>query len=397
MAQTEELEKVDPFIENELAKFEIKEEDLRALVKSTEGLLICGLEDKEGYQKVHKARMSLVKARTSITAAGKAMRAKAIAFNKAILAREDKFVDIVVLREKELERIQDDIDELKEKFRIEAEEREDRRIQGMSDQLSAVGHAADYISLKGMTDEQFAETLAEATSTYEKRMVQEQAERDQLAKDKADREAAQNKLAEDNERESRRLSELKKEQEQKAAEIKVMREKIEQDRLEIQQAKLAARKQRMFDLGFKWDGTKYGHLGLRVGLEIVNESEDQVFNTFCEDWVELIAKLNKQEKVDADARAEELRLKGIQDEKNRQEKARLDKEESDRKAKEEEEERLAAAPDRDKMKRVLLSLASIEIPEMKSKRFKTAINGLRGELEQIQFNYKALVEDKKLQ
>ena len=231
------MEALEPFIEKELEKFEIKKEDLQSFVKTFDGLVINGVDDKIGYKAVRDARISIKKKRVEITTVGKIVRGRANAFAKAVIARENEFVEILEPREAELQAMEDAIDEERDRIRIAEEEAEDRRIQVMSDQLSLVGHAEDYITLKGMSEEQFRTTLDEATTAFVKRAQEEQAERDALAEKNRLEEVQRKEQAESNEKERARLQKIQEEQDRKEMELKAERKKIDDEKREIEETK----------------------------------------------------------------------------------------------------------------------------------------------------------------
>lgn len=328
---------LEPFIQKELEKFEIKKEDLEALVKSFEGIIITGVDDKEGYRKVHDARMAIKKKRVEITQVGKTMRAKATAFNKAVIAREYEFVEILEPREIELQIMEDDIDEQREIIRQEKERKEDARIQTMSDALAKVGYAADYVTLKGFTEQQYADTLHDAGVAYAKKLDEEQKERDALAeKNRLEEEARVNRENENRE-ERKRLQKIQEDQDRENDRLKAERDQIDKDKAEMQRQKIAARRQRMFDSGFAWHGHKFKYKTLEVHEQEVTETLDGEFSERMDGWRTTMAKIDIQEKEEIDALAEKNRLQAIEDQK-----------EKDRLAKEAEEEKLNEGPDSDR-------------------------------------------------
>jgi septal ring factor EnvC (AmiA/AmiB activator) len=241
---------LEPFIEKELERFEIKKEDLQAFVKTFDGLTITGVDDREGYKAVHEARMALKKKRVEITTKGKIVRSMANSFVKAVIAREDEFVDVISPREQEFQVMEDDIDEQKEQIRIAEREEEDRKIQVMSDQLSLVGYAADYITLKGMTEEHFSSTLDEATKAFVEKTQQEQKEREELAEQQRQAEAKRKEEAEANEKERIRLQKIQEEQNQKDREFREEKAKFDREKREHEESvrKEAEEKKRLADL-----------------------------------------------------------------------------------------------------------------------------------------------------
>jgi hypothetical protein len=76
--------------------------DIIALVAECKGLEISGINDTAGYEKVKEAKNKLVHARGKIEKAGKAFRAKALAYQKAVIKLEDELVALIEPTEKEL-------------------------------------------------------------------------------------------------------------------------------------------------------------------------------------------------------------------------------------------------------------------------------------------------------
>ena len=177
----ETLTKTD-FITTELQKFEtefeINETGLVALRDAFKELKIEGQEDKAGLKVVETARKALKSQRVKIKKASESLRESAVRFQKAVIEREKSLVAIIEPTEDLLSGLEDDYYEEKERLRLEEEKKESDRIQGMLDQLSAVEFAIDFHTLKGLTDEQFATTLQEATHLHrielEKRITEEQ-------------------------------------------------------------------------------------------------------------------------------------------------------------------------------------------------------------------------------
>lgn len=105
----QELQALEPTILAKVAEIEEK------------NLTITGIDDKEGYDAVHKARMELVRTRTSIQKVGKALRDDATKFAKSVIAREDELISLLSPLEEKLTAQQKTIDD--EKKAIEEEKR----------------------------------------------------------------------------------------------------------------------------------------------------------------------------------------------------------------------------------------------------------------------------------
>lgn len=368
----------------QLARFEqaeIKKDDLVALAKKFEGLTIAGVEDREGYKAVHDARIVLKSQRVQISKVGKELRATANALVKAVIEREDELIDLIQPTEKHLQQMEDAIDEEKEKIRIANDRAEDERIQKMSDELAKVGYGADYTTLKGMTEEQFAACLKENTDAYNKRMAEEEQERVEAQAKREEEDRLRKEQEEKNQQERIRLEKIQAEQDRKAKELQEQQDKIERDRVELQKQKTESRKQRMFDQGFKWDGTKWRYKSMAIEDMTVTETGDPDFNQLVDLWKKRIVEVNEQERKEKEEEEERIRLKAIEDQA-----------ENDRIAKEEEEERKAALPDKQKLIDFMAVLSTLEYPDMKSKKFKGVITRLKEEITKVQTAFKATIQ-----
>lgn len=101
----------------QIEQFSPKKAEMQALAESSKGLTINGVEDLEGYKKVHEARIKLKSTRIEITKNGKALREDAIAFQKKVIELEKELVGIIEPVETELEQKEKTIDAEKERLR----------------------------------------------------------------------------------------------------------------------------------------------------------------------------------------------------------------------------------------------------------------------------------------
>lgn len=100
-----------------IEKFNPTKAELLALAEKSKGLVIKDINDKEGYQAVHKQRMELKNTRVLITKTGKEAREKALAFQKEVIAYEKELIGIIEPIETDLQAKQDAIDLEKEKLK----------------------------------------------------------------------------------------------------------------------------------------------------------------------------------------------------------------------------------------------------------------------------------------
>jgi hypothetical protein len=103
------------------------------------GLTIKDLDDKEGFQAVHTARMDIVKRRTSVTKTGKDMRAEANAYNKAVLDEEKRILKLLEPIETHLDTEESRITEEKARIKREAAEAEEARINARERRVENLG------------------------------------------------------------------------------------------------------------------------------------------------------------------------------------------------------------------------------------------------------------------
>jgi len=235
----------DQFITSQLTKFEFKKEELQVLAKEYSLLTIEGVDDKEGYSKVHEARMTLVRKRTSIGKVVKELKDVANTFKKSVDERGDEFVEIIQPTENLLWDRESAIDRQKEFIKAEKQRLEDEKIQERINQLAAVGQVADYVTIKGMTEDQFIEELTEAINLHNAKLNREKEEREakriQDEKDeiiRLENERLANQLRKEEEEKNRiereRLAKIQEEQDIKEKALRQEQEKFEADRKEFE-------------------------------------------------------------------------------------------------------------------------------------------------------------------
>lgn len=244
------------FISSELKRFEtdfeITEDGLIALRDAFKDLTIAGQEDKAGLKTVENARKALKSQRVKIKKASENLRESAVKFQKAVIEREKTLVALIEPTEDILSGLEDDYYAEKERLRLEEEKKESDRIQAMIDQLNEVDYAIDYHTLKGLTDEQFATTLQEATRLYnievDKAFEAEKA-RIQAAIDAENERKAQEAERKKFEEEQAAFRAEQKKIEQAnaeaAAKLKAEQDKLQAEKMAIERAKEAERQEKI--------------------------------------------------------------------------------------------------------------------------------------------------------
>jgi hypothetical protein len=226
----------ETFISIELKKFEIDEADLVDMAFAYKGLQVNGVEDKEGLKAVRKARLQLKDIRVDISKKSKSLRESAVKFQKAVIARENELIELVEPTERYLEAEEDRIEAEKKRIREEEEKREFERISSMMNQLTAVNFAMDFTELKGLTDEQFATVLQEATVKFNEaedlRKYEELKENERVAEIERQRKREEERLLSITVEQEKREKALREEQ----AELARQKAQVEKDKREFQEA-----------------------------------------------------------------------------------------------------------------------------------------------------------------
>lgn len=229
-----------------LEKFNPTVAEIKAMVARYASLQIQGIDDKEGYFAVDTARKELKRVRVKITKTGKTMREEAVAFQKAVIAKEKELVELVEPTERELEAKQEAIDLEKEKLKrvsllperharlvaVKYEATDDELLLLDETQFEALFNQknAEYLAEKErvMLEEQ-ARIEAEKKALQEQREEQEREARHQAELEQARKEAAERAVLEA-ERKAREAEEAKALAEKQRIEA----EKAEQEKLEKQ-------------------------------------------------------------------------------------------------------------------------------------------------------------------
>ena len=124
------------------------EKALRALVAGT--IDIGAPTNRAGREQCHAAAMAALKARTEIVSAGKAARADATAFSKAVIAEEARLVAIIEPEEKRLKDLRDAWDAEQERIKHEKERAEKARVDAILLRIDEIRDAPVLASARGI-------------------------------------------------------------------------------------------------------------------------------------------------------------------------------------------------------------------------------------------------------
>lgn len=372
----------ETFTAVQLAKFSYKVADLQKKADEYSKLEVKDVDDKEGLKKLSRARIELKGDVAGIRKAGKQLREFSNSYNKAVIAREDELAGIIEPVRDALQKRENEIEEEKERIRLEAERLEDLRIQGMIDKLASVGHAADYSQIKAITDEAFEELLTEAINIHNEKVKrdQEEADRLRLEKEKEERERKE---------EAERLEKQRKQQDEENRKIAAQQEQIreQQESLRKQKAAIEEEKQKIRNAKIdaivnrlKMAGAEHntytnppvivirsvfgGVQPFQVDdlADLADSQIDQmvqIASDFTKDQIEKERQRKEQAKKEEEERIAREKQEAI-------DKALRDKEEQERKTKEEAEEKAAAASDHDKLVALANAMDGFAFPNVKS-------------------------------
>lgn len=224
-----------------LEKFNPTKAEIATLVADAKGLTIKGIDDKEGYQKVHETRIALKNARVAIQKTGKVLRQDAIDFQRKVIEKEKELVSLIEPTEVELEE--------KQKF-IDGEKEKAKRRELLPDRvakLKEIDVVVEEEFLLVMDDTQFDTFFNQQHSLFlqakERKIKEEQekAEAERLRKEKIERDKLEAEQAKVREAEAKVEAEKRKLEQQKEAE---KQEKKRQAELEQARKDEAARVER---------------------------------------------------------------------------------------------------------------------------------------------------------
>lgn len=259
-------------IAKDLVRFNVTDAAIAELGNKYMKLEITDVNSKDEFEKVHTARMDMVRRRTSVTKVGKELREEALAYQKAVIAEEKRLVALMEPIESHLSTEEQKVIDEKARIKREAEEKEAARIQARVDRIFNYGARFDgqnyiildktlpHALLKVCNDEQFEifckgieDAVAAEKAAEEAREAERKAEYARMEQMKAEQEARQKELDAIAKKQAEELAKLEEQRRQIQAELdaiaakkraeeeEVIRKEQEAIRArEIEQAKIEA-------------------------------------------------------------------------------------------------------------------------------------------------------------
>jgi hypothetical protein len=210
--ETKDLEKFDPSVA-----------ELTKMVNATKGITATDLKDKDQMAIVRENRIALKNARVKIGKIGKELRDDANKFASAVIAKEKSLIAIIEPEEDRLEAIEEEAKAL-----IIREERLEK-LPSRKERLTAIDNRTQWATddeLLEMDSTQFEafynQCVAEHNENLRVQALEEQAEKERIAKQEQDE----------------RDAKIKADQDKKQAELDAKEKKIADERAKIEKEKI---------------------------------------------------------------------------------------------------------------------------------------------------------------
>jgi len=226
----------------ELIKYDVTEAAISAMNSQYMPLKINGIDDKDGYAVVDKARKVVKGKRIEVEKKRKELNADALSWQKAVNAKAKRIFDLLEPIENHLVAEQKAVDD--ELARIEAERKaaEERKIQDRITEIAKFGVVLPYGEIATMTDVEYDEKFAEVRAGWEAKQAKIAAEKAEAERKTAEEAEARRLEDERIAAERAELEEMKKAQEAELAKLREEQRKeaqrLSDERAEIERERL---------------------------------------------------------------------------------------------------------------------------------------------------------------
>jgi len=224
----------------DIEKFDPTKAELNKLVKSTQGLTVSDLEDKEQLEVVRKGRIELKNMRVKITKYGKGLREDANAFLKAVLSKEKELIEIIEPEETRLKAIEEEASMLAiKKERLEKLPVRKERLESIGDKIQATDN--ELLSMDSNEFEAYVNTrTAKKLDTDREELERIAREQEEKSKVESDKKEEEMKARED-ELKIKEKANLEKERQ-----IEAEKKLLEENRLKAEEEKDKLEKQQIY-------------------------------------------------------------------------------------------------------------------------------------------------------
>jgi len=228
--------------EKQVVKYSIVEAEIAKWENIYMDLSIDNLDDKEEFDMVHSARITVKNGRVAIEKERKALNSEALKWQKQVNGRAKELFALIEPIETHLQNEENKV--IEEQKRIEAEEaeRERKNIEARIDELMKVNWVMPFMEVATLTDEEYDTLLFDKTEDF--KIEQDRIKKEAEAKVNADAEAAEARRIE-----GERLEKQKAEQDIIAADLKRQQDEIaaQQKALQDEKDRIAREEQARID------------------------------------------------------------------------------------------------------------------------------------------------------
>lgn len=228
-----------------LKEYNITDAAIEKLKSDYMAISVKDVNDKEGYDLAHTARMDIKSRRVDVEKKRKKLKEDALEYGRAVDKEAKRITSLLEPIETYLESQEKIVDDEKARIKAEAEAKEAARIQARIDRLFALGcsfNGQNYILpfapagyscpqaiVKTCNDEQFETICGE----YQKLVDVEKARIESEKAAKIEEEKRLDKIKEEQAAEAKRLADIQAAQDNQAAEIKAAQDAIEAEKKRI--------------------------------------------------------------------------------------------------------------------------------------------------------------------
>lgn len=227
-------------------KYSITDAAIAILREDYLQLTISGVEDKAGFDVVHKARMVVRKKRGEVEKTRKALKFEVLRYGRTVDGEAKRITALLEPIESHLLAEETKVTDEQNRIKREAEEARQAALEDRLNELTDVGCMLSPLVVEKMTDEEFTERLKAETETHEKSLAAERIEEEERERQRIEeeerRKAEEERLRVDRakleaDRETQRLAD---EERSREIEERERQQREEQAKLDAQRAKLKA-------------------------------------------------------------------------------------------------------------------------------------------------------------
>ncbi len=212
---------------HEIVKYDITDAAIAEMSNLYMDLTITDLDDEDGFQAVHDARLIVKGKRVDVEHKRKELKADALKWGKAVDSEAKRIKALLEPIETHLKGEEGRINDLKAEIKAREERELQKLIQVRVEALAKYDHTAAFLDVAAWTDDEYETVLGTARVFYESTQAK-------IAEEKAAKEALE---AEEKAKEYARIAAEKKAREDE--EKRLAQERVELDKIKAQQEGIA--------------------------------------------------------------------------------------------------------------------------------------------------------------